>query len=100
MDYSEAVRVEYDPALITFKELVQNYFRFHLPTSPRSSRQYRSAILYDGTAEERDICDEVIKSVEKKRGVGIYVDVEERTEFYRAEEYHQDYLKMMGTAKY
>ena len=100
MDYTEALRVEYDPNLISYKELVEKYFQFHSPISLRSSRQYRSAIFY-GTEEEKEICDEVLEVMQQKYGeTKINLDVELRTEFYRAEEYHQNYLRMMGNARY
>lgn len=101
-DYTESVRIEYNPDMITFRELVKTYFRYHSPTSRNISKQYRSAIFF-GSEEEREICEEVVEEMQKKKygdNMKIHLDIEPWTEFYRGEEYHQNYLQMMGKARY
>jgi peptide methionine sulfoxide reductase MsrA len=55
-------------------------------------RQYRSAVFYLDD-EQGETARELVKRIEKRaRGREVYIDVEKVTKFYRAEEYHQDFL--------
>ena len=93
-DYTEAVRVNYQPGVVSYREILESFIK-QLgggPVSPSFSRQYRSAILYHN-AEQKLIAEEVLTEVKKKRGRGVFIDVEPATDFYRGEEYHQKFYK-------
>jgi len=66
------------------------FFAFHTPANPQwTGTQYRSAIFVH-TEEQRIVAEEVVKAW---GAMGKYVSVEEASDFYRAEEYHQKYME-------
>lgn len=97
--HREVVRVTYDPAETTFRELVIQFFKTHDPTDVRGSfadkgHQYTSAI-YTTTSEEAATAREVIERLDTS---GIYekpiaTEVLPASIFWPAEVYHQDYAK-------
>lgn len=94
-DHTEAVRIVYDPNLLSFEELLE-YFVQELgspPFLPSFSKQYRPAILFH-TAEQQKEAKEMLGDWEKKhKNKKIFVDIEPATDFYMAEEYHQKYFQ-------
>jgi peptide-methionine (S)-S-oxide reductase len=97
--HAEAVAVYYDPAEISFFELVQVFFGSHDPTTlnqqgPDRGPQYRSIAFYRN-AEEQKIIEGYIKALEERNVYGrpIVTEVVPFTTFWKAEEYHQDYEK-------
>lgn len=92
-DYTEAIRVEYDPKVLSYEQIIQKFFDMQggPPSYGSFSRQYRSAILLHN-AEQKAVVDKIFGDYAKKSGKKIYTDVEEATDFYRAEEYHQNYV--------
>ncbi|MGP4060746.1 peptide-methionine (S)-S-oxide reductase MsrA [Halobacillus sp. H74] len=101
--HAEAVKINYDPTVITYAELVNIFFEAHDPTSRNRQgidigHQYRSVIFYS-EASQKYIADEKIKEWEEK-GVfkrRIVTTVEKATTFYEAEEHHQKYLQKNGS---
>lgn len=97
--HAEAVMITYDSERVTYRELLDFFFRFHNPTTRNRQgndigTSYRSAIFY-GNEEERREAEEFIRLVE---GSGRWPDpvvttLEPRSAFFPAELYHQDYLK-------
>ena len=86
-DYTEALLIEFDPAVVSYESILKLWRAQHTPYP--NKRQYRSAILYLND-EQKQIAEEFCRN-EK------YVDLEPVTKFYRAEEYHQNFLqKQMG----
>ena len=61
------------------------------PTYNSFSRQYRSAILTHSD-EQKKCAENMIKSFQSKGIKKVYTDIEDATDFYRAEEYHQKYV--------
>jgi len=99
--HAESVQVVFDPAEVTYGELLQIYFSVaHDPTElnrqgPDSGTQYRSAIFY-GDDTQRHIAESYIAQLSSARAFAqpIVTRVDELKGFYRAEDYHQDfYLK-------
>jgi len=98
--HAEAVKVLFDPAVITYAELLEHwFFRMHDPTTPNQQgndrgSQYRSAI-FTTSPEQAKTARAVIAKVEAsgKWKRPIVTEVVEAGTFTRAEEYHQDYLK-------
>jgi peptide methionine sulfoxide reductase msrA/msrB len=95
----EAVQVYYDPAKVTYEELL-NYFWKHIdPTDPGGQfidrgPQYRSVIFYD-SEEQKRLAEKSKEALEKsgKFSKPIVTEMVKFTNFYEAEEYHQDYYK-------
>ncbi|HEV2304219.1 MAG TPA: peptide-methionine (S)-S-oxide reductase MsrA [Candidatus Acidoferrales bacterium] len=102
--HAEAVEVEFDPAQVSYRELLAAFFQNHNPTTlnsqgPDFGTQYRSAIFYHD-AEQEAAARESIAALEK---AGIFkrpivTEVKLAGPFYRAEEYHQQYLAKRGVA--
>lgn len=96
--HAEAVEVYYDPSEISFLELVQVFFGSHDPTTlnrqgPDRGTQYRSIAFYKNE-QEKKIIDSYIQALKDQDvygGAPITTEVTAFTEFYDAEDYHQDY---------
>lgn len=102
--HAEAVEVEFDPAQVSYRELVAAFFQNHNPTTlnrqgPDVGAQYRSAIFYHDAEQEAE-AREAIAALEKARIFNrpIVTEVKPAAPFYRAEEYHQQYLAKRGAA--
>jgi len=93
-DYTEAVRVEYDPQILSYQDILVEFFsQGGIPTSPCFSRQYRNAI-FTHNAEQKKVATAIVEHLRKQKGSKkIYTDIEDATPFYRAEEYHQKYVE-------
>lgn len=97
-NHAEAVRVAYDPTVISYKELVYIFFGSHDPTQlnrqgPDVGKQYRSAIFYTSD-DELKIAEEVMAELNKKKYNGeIVTKLTPFSAFYIAEDYHQDYYE-------
>ena len=96
--HAEAVQVVFDPETITFEQLLRWYFRMHDPTTLNSQgndrgTSYRSAIFYR-TDAQRKTAEAFIKRVGErgKWGKPIVTQIEKAGKFWKAEDYHQDYL--------
>jgi len=102
--HAEVVRVEYDPAVTPYDELLNVFWENHDPTTlnrqgPDVGRQYRSAIFFESPEQEaaaRASKERLEKSGRYRRP--IVTQIEPATEFWRAEEYHQQYLEKRGLA--
>ncbi len=97
--HAEAVEIEYDDKVTSYKKLLDFFFQIHNPTTLNQQgndrgTSYRSAIFY-GNETERAEAKEFIEIVNNsKRWKDLVVTTLEPLEkFYPAEEYHQDYLE-------
>jgi peptide-methionine (S)-S-oxide reductase len=97
--HAESVEVLYDPAKISYTKLLDIFWHNIDPTTPNrqfcdSGSQYRSAIFYHNDAQKR-LAEESKRKVEElPRFKGkIVTEITAASEFYRAEEYHQQYHK-------
>src|SRR5690606_32696377 len=96
--HAEAVRVEYDPAIITYDDLLDVFFSIHDPTTLNRQghdvgSQYRSAIFPLDDDQERR-AREALQRVSDQRiyDAPLVTALEQATEFYPAEQYHDDYF--------
>ncbi|CAB1062532.1 Peptide-methionine (R)-S-oxide reductase MsrB (EC [Olavius sp. associated proteobacterium Delta 1] len=97
--HTEAVQVIYDPAKVTYRQLLDVFWRLMDPTDPDGSfvdrgSQYRSGIFYHDDEQQRMAQES--KMVLEKSGRfkrPIVTEITELTHFYPAEGYHQDYYK-------
>jgi peptide methionine sulfoxide reductase msrA/msrB len=95
----EAVQVFYDPAKVSYPELLDYFWRHVDPTDPGGQfvdrgPQYRSAIFYHD-AEQQRLAEASKQALEKSKRFSkpIVTEILPLTKFYRAEDYHQDYYK-------
>ena len=92
----EVCQVIFDPARISYEELVEKYFEIHDPTQlnrqgPDIGWQYRSVIFAHGD-EQAQIARRVIERTQPRFRDPIVTEIESAQPFWRAEEYHQCYL--------
>jgi len=97
--HAEAVRVIFDPARLSYEALLGWFFRMHDPTTPNRQgndigTSYRSAIFYTSDAQ-RKTAEEVKRKVDAsgKWPRPIVTEITKASDFYTAEDYHQDYLE-------
>ncbi|MGB8510649.1 MAG: peptide-methionine (S)-S-oxide reductase MsrA [Pyrinomonadaceae bacterium] len=96
--HAEVVQVTFDPGVVSYRELLEVFFAIHDPTTLNrqggdTGTQYRSAIFYH-TPEQRETAEQVIAEVSAAEvwDAPIVTEVVPLTEFYPAEEYHQNYF--------
>jgi len=102
--HTEVVEVIYDPSKVSYEKLLNVFWEIHDPTTlnrqgPDISTQYRSVIFYH-TPEQKAAAR---ASKEKRERSGTYkrpivTEITPASTFYRAEEYHQQYLEKRGLA--
>lgn len=102
--HAEAVDVEYDPSRVTYEQLLDIFWENHDPTTlnrqgPDFGSQYRSAIYCHDPLQE----SAARQSRERRNASGRYprpivTEITPASTFYRAEEYHQQYLEKRGLA--
>eukprot|EP00979_Chaetoceros_neogracilis_P014885 scaffold4986_cov194-Chaetoceros_neogracile.AAC.5 len=97
MDATEAVLVEFDPTVISYETILKEWSKQHYPFN-KSSGQYRSAIFVKN-AEEQETAQRVVAELAESKGLKIYTDTEEAGAFYRAEEYHQNFLNKQSSSR-
>lgn len=97
--HAETVQINFDPTVISYKEILQIFFSTHDPTTLNRQgadvgTQYRSIILYHNE-EQRRIAEEVIKEITEEKAFEkpIVTQLEPLKIFYKAEDYHKDYFK-------
>jgi len=96
LDHTESVMIEFDPDIITFDDLLIEWARMHTPTRVTST-QYRSAI-FCGDEEQKTAAEDCVTYMRQKyaQQYELHVHIEPWTKFFKAEEYHQDYLRKHG----
>mmetsp|Transcript_39573 Transcript_39573/g.71295 ORF Transcript_39573/g.71295 Transcript_39573/m.71295 type:complete len:126 (+) Transcript_39573:390-767(+) len=97
MDTTEAFMVEFDPSIISYEEILDEWANQHAPYYS-SKGQYRSAIFYCSD-EQRDAAQSKIQALGNGGTRKVYVDLEPVTTFYRGEEYHQNFLEKQTSAR-
>ncbi|MFP5264591.1 MAG: peptide-methionine (S)-S-oxide reductase MsrA [Blastocatellia bacterium] len=97
--HAEAVQITYDPRQVTFAELLEVFFTIHDPTTLNRQgadvgTQYRSAIFYH-SPEQKAVAERAIAELNAAGlwGSPIVTEVTPLTEFYKAEDYHQQYYE-------
>ena len=96
-NHAEAVKLEFDPKIITYEQIIKKFFEFHDPTTPNRQGpnvgyQYRSEIFYN-TDEEKKIAEKVLEEVNKKLGGKVVTKISKEKNYCRAENYHQKYFQ-------
>lgn len=104
--HAEVIRVTYDPAVISYEDLLTVFFGSHDPTTPNRQgadvgEQYRSVILYQ-TPEEKATAERVAQEIQEslKDGTSVVTQIVSLDTFYPAEDYHVDYYAKNTSAPY
>jgi len=97
----EVCQVEFDPARVSYEDLVQLYFEIHDPTQlnrqgPDVGWQYRS-VVFAHSDEQAEAARRVLERNQERFRDPIVTEIEPAKPFWRAEEYHQCYLEKRGS---
>lgn len=97
--HAESLKITFDPDKLSYRHLLFEFFRMHNPTTRNQQgndigTQYRSAIFYVNDAQ-KETAEEVVQTVDKSGEwqARVVTEIVPFKTFYRAEEYHQDYLR-------
>ncbi len=100
--HAEVVLVEFDPAKVSYDQLLQTFWTCHDPTQknrqgPDYGTQYRTSIFTYSDAQQK-AAEESRKTLEKsgKLRFSIVTEIKPAETFWKAEEYHQQYLEKQG----
>jgi peptide-methionine (S)-S-oxide reductase len=97
--HAEAIEIVFDPAKISFRQLLEFFFQIHDPTTPNRQgndrgTSYRSAIFYSSD-DQKKIAEQTIAEVNASgRWPGkVVTELAPASDFWEAEAFHQDYLE-------
>jgi peptide-methionine (S)-S-oxide reductase len=100
--HAEAIEIIFDPAVVTYDKLLELFWTMHDPTAlnrqgPDIGSQYRSAIFYHNE-EQRNaaLASKINLQMSGRYKTGIVTEIVPAGTFYRAEEYHQQYVEKSG----
>jgi peptide-methionine (S)-S-oxide reductase len=104
--HAEVIQLTYDPAVVTFPELLEIFWKTHDPTTLNKQgadegTQYRSVIFYH-TPEQKKLAEEYKGKLDKAGAFDkpIVTEISPANDFYKAEAYHQNYYNLNGNAPY
>ncbi len=104
--HAEVVQVEFDPEVITIRDVLEVFFAIHDPTTRDRQgndvgAQYRSAIFYHSD-EQRLAAEKLIRELESEKAFAnpIVTELQAATEFWPAEDYHNEYFRRNGDQPY
>ena len=97
--HAEAVLVRFDPARVSYEQILRRFFEIHDPTQlnrqgPDWGEQYRSAVFYEN-AEQKDVAQKLIARLQAL-GYKVVTQLAPAGPFYAAEAYHQDFTRRTG----
>jgi peptide-methionine (S)-S-oxide reductase len=104
--HAEVVRVSFDPAVTSYREILEVFFAIHDPTTPDrqgndAGPQYRSVIFYYGETQ-RELAQTLIRELDTERvwSQPVVTELRAASTFYPAEDYHQEYFRNNPSAPY
>jgi len=104
--HAEVIQITFDPARVSFREILEIFFTMHDPTTPNRQgadvgSQYRSVIFYH-SPEQRATAEQVISEINAAHiwDAPIVTEVAPLQSFYPAEDYHQEYFANNGSQPY
>lgn len=104
--HAEVIKIDYDPTVITYHDLLTVFFATHDPTTPNRQgndvgTQYRSIILYTDESQKNEALQYISElNASTKEGAPVITEVKPLDHFYEAEEYHRDYYARNPTKGY
>lgn len=97
--HAEAIEIEFDPARLSFRDILEFFFKIHDPTTKNRQgndigTQYRSAIFAQNADQERE-AGALIAEIDAAGFLPgpVVTEIASASPFYEAEKYHQDYLQ-------
>lgn len=87
-DHTETIQIDYDPAQVSYEELLDVFWSSHFPVQQSWSRQYMSIVFYHDEEQKR-LAMETRDREAAKLGTQIFTEIVPASEFYLAEPYHQ-----------
>lgn len=103
--HAEVVQIDYDPTLITYEKLLETFWEIHDPTSLNRQgadrgEQYRSVIFYHTPEQEKLARQAKLKlQMSGKYNQDIVTEIKAASDYYLAEDYHQQYFEKKGHQK-
>ena len=101
--HAEVVEVDFDPSIVTYSELLDVFWSCHDPTTkdrqgPDIGHQYRSVIYYLDDRQKK-LAEESMNDISKSGRFrdSIVTEIHPIKEYYKAEDYHQDYFDKKGS---
>ena len=101
--HAEVVQIEYDPTMVSYDDLLTVFWNNHDPTTlnrqgPDVGNQYRSAVFFHDTEQEATakLSKEKLQNSNKFKGSKIVTEIVPASQFYKAEDYHQQYFEKCG----
>jgi len=96
-NHAEVVKLEFDDKVISFKKILDLFFKMHDPTQkdmqfPDVGTQYRSEIFYE-TDEQKKEAEEILNEKNKEFNGKIQTNISKVKNYCKAEEYHQKYIE-------
>ena len=96
-NHAEVVKLDFDPKIITFEQILEYFFEFHDPTTlnsqgPDFGTQYRSEIFYLND-EQKNIAKKIIDKENIRLSGKVVTKISQVKNYCAAEEYHQRYLE-------
>ncbi len=89
--------MDYDPTIVSYKQLLTAFWSGHDATTPADSWQYRSAIFCT-TDQQKKLANESKQAEEERLRTSVYTAIEPYTAFYMVEDYHQKYYLRQRSA--
>lgn len=104
--HAEVIRIEFDPDVISFEQLLEVFWKTHNPTTlnrqgPDVGTQYRSGVYYH-SEEQKKKAEEIKEKLNEAKiwSRPIVTEIVKAETFYKAEDYHQDYFELNGRQPY
>lgn len=104
--HAEVIQITYDPTKISYPELLEVFWQTHDPTTLNRQgadvgTQYRSVVFYH-TEEQKQLAESYKKKLDESGAFDnpIVTEISPLSEYYPAEDYHQNYYKLNGSAPY
>lgn len=94
--HAEVVRLEFDPQVISYRQILEIFFTIHDPTTLNRQgndvgTQYRS-VIYFHSPEQQTIAQDILSEVTHDAAAKVVTELEPAPAYYRAETYHQEYF--------
>lgn len=102
--HAEVVRITFDPALISYRDLLEIFFTIHDPTTLNRQgndvgTQYRS-VIYFHSPQQQDVAKQVIAEMANVWDAPLVTELSPLDNYYKAEDYHQDYFQRNPAQSY
>ena len=94
---TEVVKLEFDPEIISYEDILNIFFKIHDPTTlnsqgPDFGTQYRSEIFYDNE-NQKIVAEKILNQINEKLSGRVVTKISKIHNYCKAEEYHQKYLE-------